>query len=123
MKRTKRSRAPDESKTPVPKRLMAEVFFDLDGTLAVNTWPDHSIGDPIPETVELLRQYVEDGYVCSIFTSRPEDHRVQIWSWLYSAKLEHLIYRVICDKPYFGLLVDDRSYNPPWLTIPQNKTK
>lgn len=102
--------------TPEPKRLMAEVFFDLDGTLAVNGWPDHiPIGDPIPESVALLKHYVRQGYVVSIFTSRPEDHRQNIWDWLRQFDLAHLVYRIICDKPYYGLLVDDRSWNPPWL--------
>ena len=99
---------------PHPKRLLAEVFFDLDGTLAENTWPLTEIGKPIPEMIDLLRRYVSEGYVCSIFTSRPEDHRSMIRAWLYDNEIEHFIYQVITGKPHYGLLIDDRSYNP-WI--------
>lgn len=124
MKRTKRKSPSDKSLTspPDPKRLLAEVFFDLDGTLAENAWPLHTIGEPIPEMVNLLKEYVNDGYVCSIFTSRPKDHWDDIMTWLHYNGLEHLIYRVITDKPHYGLLIDDRSWNP-WLTTPPSKTK
>jgi len=146
VKRTKRNKRPVESKTqgveldriwkrklkrsrkqvqqgktrllppPEPADYKPEVYFDLDGTLAVNGWPDHiPIGDPIPESIELLKHYHSQGFVISIFTVRPEDHRAAIWDWLYYYQLNDLIYRVICDKPYYGLLIDDRSWNPPWL--------
>ena len=107
---------------PEPADYKPEVYFDLDGTLAVNGWPDHiPIGDPIPKSIELLRYYHDQGYVISIFTVRPSDHKANIWDWLRLHDLAHLIYRVICDKPYYGLLIDDRSWNPPWLTTPQSK--
>lgn len=123
MKRTKRKSKSERSPTgvakatqspPDPKRLLAEVFFDLDGTLAENTWPLTTIGKPIERMVELLLQYNKDGFVCSIFTSRPSDHKDAIWDWLYLHHLDDLIYQVICDKPHYGLLIDDRSWNP-WL--------
>lgn len=115
MKRTKGSRPKGKSRTPPdPKRLLAEVFFDLDGTLAENTWPLTDVGPPCPDMVKLLKQYTKDGYVCSIFTSRPSDHKEQIWDWLYGNDLADHIYRVICDKPHYGLLIDDRAWNP-WL--------
>lgn len=108
---------------PEPADYKPEVYFDLDGTLAVNGWPDHlPIGKPIPESVKLLKHYHSRGYVISIFTVRPEDHRERIWNWLYLYELQDLIYRVICDKPYYGLLVDDRSWNPPWLTTDKSMT-
>lgn len=110
---------PEKSETlrfPKPQRLVGEVMFDLDGTLAEHSWPSNAIGKPIDKTVELVRHYVKTGYVCSIFTSRPADHRTEIWAWLSANELDTLFYRVITDKPVFGLLVDDRSYNPPWLS-------
>jgi phosphoglycolate phosphatase-like HAD superfamily hydrolase len=110
-------------RTPVPEELPGysiEVMFDLDGTLAESAKPYHHIGDPIPEMVELLHSYVAKGVPCSIFTSRPESHRGLINSWLIDHGLDDLFYQVICDKPVFGLLIDDRSYNP-WLTTPQRK--
>ena len=125
MKRTKRSSKRDESKmqAPDPQNLKPEVYFDLDGTLAVNTWPSTHVGEPIWETVALLQKYREEGWVCSIWTSRPEDHRQSIWAWLEDNYLDGYIYQVICGKPVYGLNVDDRSWCPPWLTTPQSKTK
>lgn len=114
MKRTRGRKSKEKSPTgpPDPKRLLAEVFFDLDGTLAESTWPLTTIGKPIPEMVALLKQYQAEEYVCSIFTSRPSDHKMDIWDWLHYHDLQDLIYRVICDKPHYGLLIDDRSWNP-----------
>ena len=97
-------------------------MFDLDGTLAENTWPQHHVGDPIPEMVDLLSEYVQKGFACSIFTSRPEDHRAMIEDWLWANDLADKVYRVITEKPAYGLLIDDRSYNP-WATTPPSKTK
>lgn len=111
---TKRKSKRAESGIPPadPSVLRAEVMFDLDGTLAENTWPETHIGEPIPEMVDLLLKYRKMGFAVSIFTSRPEDHRQRILEWLYTHGLDFEVYRVICDKPAYGLLIDDRSWNP-----------
>jgi hypothetical protein len=108
---------------PEPRVLLGEVFFDLDGTLAQNEWPLHGIGEPIKKTVELLKYYHDNHFVCSVYTARPAEQRERIWDWLRMHKLDEMIYRVVTDKPMFGLLIDDRSYNPPWLTTHANKIK
>lgn len=124
-KRTKSASPSDEWKTqvPEPQGYKPEVMFDLDGTLAQSVWPLSTIGEPIQETVALLRGFVREGHPCSIWTSRPEDHKSDIWDWLYYTGLKDLIYRVVCDKPIYALNVDDRSWCPPWLTTPPSKTK
>ncbi len=124
MKRTKPKslRVASQTPRPEPNYLQAEVMFDLDGTLAENTWPDTHIGQPIPEMIDLVFEYRAAGYAVSIFTSRPEDHRIDIDFWLSEQGLGNIVYRVICDKPAFALLIDDRSWNP-WHTTPPSKTK
>lgn len=84
------------------------VCFDLDGTLAEGTWPEATIGAPIPEGVELLCHYADDGYGVIVYTSRPESHKSAIWHWL-EENLPGRVYDVICNKPLAGLYVDDRA--------------
>lgn len=122
--RTKRKSQRVESTTPRPDAaiLRGEVMFDLDGTLAENTWPETHIGEPIQAMVSVLLEYRAEGYACSIFTSRPEDHRERVLDWLYANGLDFEVYRVIMDKPVYGLLIDDRSWNP-WHTTPPSKKK
>ena len=121
--RTKPKSQRVESTTPPPDAsvLRAEVMFDLDGTLAENTWPDHHIGAPILSMVDLLKKYRSEGFAVSIFTSRPEDHRSAIQDWLWKHHLENDIYRIITEKPAYGLLIDDRSHNPWHTTLPSKK--
>jgi len=119
VRHTRKGNKPAKSKMQAPENLPGysiEVMFDLDGTLAASAKPYHHIGDPIPEMVEVLLDYVRQGVPCSIFTSRPESHRELIMEWLYQNGLHDLFYQVICDKPVFGLLIDDRSWNP-WLGV------
>jgi ribonucleotide monophosphatase NagD (HAD superfamily) len=126
VRRTRGKKRSDKSTTPPPENLPGysiEVMFDLDGTLAEATKPYHHIGGPIPEMVELVKSYVAKGTPCSIFTSRPESHRELIMEWLYSYGLHDLFYQVICDKPVFALLIDDRSWNPWLATIPASNSK
>lgn len=125
MKRTKGKSPPDKSLTLPPIEVQGytiEVMFDLDGVLAEPAKPFHHIGEPIPEMVELLKYYVSQGQPCSLYTSRPESQRGAIEEWLYYHNLHDLLYQVICDKPVFGLLIDDRSWNP-WLTTQPSKTR
>lgn len=83
------------------------VCFDLDGTLAEPTWPSPTIGEPIPEGVALLAEYVEKDCAILVYTSRPASHRGAIWKWLQGNGIE--VYDVITDKPLAGLYVDDRA--------------
>lgn len=112
--RRKSKQAASGMRVPDPAQHLLEIMFDLDGTLAENTWPKHHVGRPVPEMVDLLKDYVIKGFACSIFTSRPEDHREMILEWLHENELQDLVYRIITEKPHYGLLIDDRSWNP-WL--------
>jgi len=49
------------------------VGFDLDGTLASTITPTGnllSIGDPVPEMIERLKEYLTQGVRVKIFTAR-----------------------------------------------------
>lgn len=84
------------------------VCFDFDGTLAEDTWPSPRLGDPIPEGVDMLRHFVEQGYAIIIHTARPPSHVPEIREWL---KMHNIydVYDVIGGKPGASLYVDDRA--------------
>lgn len=86
------------------------VAFDLDGTLAEDTWPKPHIGKPIPEGIKMLKWYAEQGYCIVIYTARPSTHRDSIWRWLNEVGLAGLVYDVHTDKPIAGLYIDDRAW-------------
>jgi len=90
------------------------IGVDLDGTLAeYNGWisPDH-IGEPIPEMVERVKQWLAAGRTVKIFTARAwratsKDIRpIQNWCEEHiGVKLE-----VTCEKDYSMIeLWDDRA--------------
>lgn len=86
------------------------VAFDLDGTLAQDTWPKPSVGAPIPEGIAMLKFYAEQGYCIVIYTARPESHKKSIWKWLKENELFDVVYDIYTDKPVAGLYVDDRAF-------------
>lgn len=89
-------------------------MFDLDGTLAYPAWPQRgTIGDPIPEGVELLRSVADAGYYCAIFSARPEWDRKLIERWV---KLHALpIDAIHLGKPLAGIYIDDKGWRPDYV--------
>lgn len=100
---------------PTPSRSVPAICFDLDGTLAEDTWPSPHIGDPIPEGVEALIHYSEEGYAIYIHTARPESHEPAIARWLQAHGIADVVYDIRCGKPIADLYVDDRAWKPPWV--------
>lgn len=50
---------------------MKNVLFDLDGTIAIHESGNiDTIGDPIPNMIDLLKNYIMQGYDVRIFTAR-----------------------------------------------------
>jgi hypothetical protein len=86
------------------------VVFDLDGTLAESVWPDRgSIGDPIPEGVEMLKHYAGLGYSVVIDTARRPIDKDMIWAWVRKHRLP--VDRVRTGRKIVaGLYVDDRAH-------------
>lgn len=108
----------DVPEYPVPNRSVPAVAFDLDGTLATDTWPAPHIGQPIPEGVEALLHYWQEGFAIYIYTARPESHKWAITRWLAEQNLAHVVYDIRCDKPIADLYVDDRAWRPTWAQTP-----
>ena len=88
------------------------IGVDLDGTLAhYDGWVDYDhIGEPIPEMVKRVRQWLEQGKTIKIFTARADagQHAIKvIRAWC----LEHLgtVLEVIATKDMAMIeLWDDR---------------
>lgn len=100
---------------PLPKEgtgLMT-VAFDLDGVLAVGTWPSPQIGDPIKAGIDAAIEYRAKGYELVIFTSRPKSHFENIAQWLQDYGLDDVFYDIITDKPRYALFLDDRAATFP----------
>lgn len=98
-------------KYPDPDPKIPIVVFDLDGTLARSVWPNRgAIGAPIEQGIDLLRYYAKQGHRIEIYTARPRVDEDQIWWWVRYHGLP--VDKVTCEKPFAGLYVDDRSFNP-----------
>jgi translation initiation factor 2 alpha subunit (eIF-2alpha) len=94
------------------------IGFDLDGTLAkYDGWQgvDH-IGEPVPLMVQRIRDYIEKGVVCKIFTARvcthQDDYTIkQIEDIIKDWCEKHIGYRIaVTNQKDFGMikLYDDR---------------
>lgn len=87
------------------------VGVDLDGTLAEPLWtpenPTSDIGDPIPESLEKVRELVDHGYKVIVHTSRPWTDYQAIEQWLlhYNVPFKE----IQCGKPLYAAYVDDRA--------------
>jgi hydroxymethylpyrimidine pyrophosphatase-like HAD family hydrolase len=88
---------------------LSVLCIDLDGTLAVDTWPRPHIGDPIPEGVEALRYYATHGWACVVYTARPASHAQRVWDWLRLHNLHHWVYDVATDKYQAAGYLDDKA--------------
>jgi|SRR5215203_1707519 len=86
---------------------------DLDGTLAESVWtpesPSSAIGDPIKENLVKLQEVIEAGFEVYIYTARPYSDLYMIKYWLEYWEIPH--HGVICGKPLFKYIIDDRCRN------------
>lgn len=93
---------------------------DLDGTLAVyDKWRGHNhIGEPIPRTVDRVKQLLADGNYVSIFTARVADEyltgkncdeiRDLIGEWC-RMHIGQVLPITAVKSPYFHAILDDRA--------------
>lgn len=92
--------------------------FDLDGTLArYDGWKGHYfIGEPIPEIVAMLKEYIKKGEECVIFTARVccDDPNVKLHTilaiqmWL-KKHVGQLLEVTATKHPRFTRIIDDRA--------------
>jgi len=93
------------------------IALDLDGTLAhYDGWKGiEHIGEPVPAMLEKVRDWVEKGYVITIFTARvsvPEeapDANHHISMWLRKHDLPAFEVTAIKHKK-FTMFIDDRAH-------------
>jgi hypothetical protein len=96
---------------------MKHIAVDLDGTLAIYDPKDRNgaIGEPIPEMVQLVKNWISDGHVVWIFTARLsgldyDDQYSKISLWLERQGIGD------CDitnvkRREFAEFYDDKAYN------------
>ena len=89
------------------------VCFDLDGTLAADTWPSPRVGDPDEHALNALVHYHDQGCEVVVFTARPESHFPRIWRWLEDNLVAWAVYDVTNRKPVASLYFDDRAVRWP----------
>lgn len=86
------------------------IGVDLDGTLAVQTDNDMSIGEPVPEMAQRVRRWHAAKMKVKIFTARATNPAEipKIKAWLLANKLPDL--EITCTKDYAMIeLWDDRA--------------
>lgn len=79
-----------------------KILVDFDNT--VQLW-----GEPKTGAIDVLRKWMHEGHVITIWTSRPEADFPAIYSWFESYGIKP---NAIVRKPYCDLYIDDRSVNP-----------
>jgi len=88
------------------------IGVDLDGTLANHTsWKgDNHVGEPIPEMMKRVKQWIKQGKIVKIFTARAHDPKKipPIKKWLKANGLPDLEVTNIKD-PGMIQLWDDRA--------------
>lgn len=87
------------------------VAFDLDGTLAADTWPSPRVGLADHDALDALVEYYEAGCEVIVFTARPESHFPRIWRWLEQHGVAQCVYDVTNRKPVASVYLDDRAHN------------
>ena len=96
---------------PDPQVEALPVVFDLDGTLAENTWPSPRIGRANPQAFKMLRHYANEGREIVIYTARPHTHQEAIWDWVHRHGIGNIVYDVVTGRPRAALYIDDRAVN------------
>lgn len=92
------------------------VCVDFDGTICERVWPDIGMGEPIPAGIDALKHYKDRGYFIAIYTARSWNDHDKIVGWLREQGLDGWVDTVICGKPVAGLYIDDRAWEPPWVS-------
>lgn len=94
--------------TPISHENIKWLGIDFDNTIASNSgYPDFIPSEPLPCAVETLHNLVADGYKIIIYTARPwaDYHNIEKYCEIYGIPAR----RIICGKPLFNLVVDDKN--------------
>ena len=96
------------------------VGVDLDDTLATNSGtPDFILGEPIEGAKAFMEELIARGYKPIIHTARHWGDYIIIEEWLN--KHEIPFKRIICGKPLFYRMVDDKNieFDGDWSNVLQ----
>lgn len=89
------------------------IAVDLDGTLAhYEEFDPRYIGDPVPEMLARVKQWLKDGFRIVIFTARVADGKEETLSLIQNWIVEHIgePLDITCRKtPDLEFLVDDKA--------------
>lgn len=80
---------------------------DLDGTLAKTHYPDFTLDEPMPGALEAVEHLNKEGWKITIYTARPWSDYQKIEDWC--TKYNIPVRRIICGKPLFKYVIDDRN--------------
>lgn len=89
------------------RAIQSELGLDFDNTIARSSFPDFEIREPLPGTIEALQKLHEQGWKLTIYTARPWVDYQKIEDWCEKHGLP--IRRIICGKPLFKYMIDDRN--------------
>lgn len=91
--------------------------IDFDKTIAHSSFPDFEIGEPLPGAIEALKALHEQGWKLTIYTARAwvDYQKIEDWCTQYEVPIR----RIICGKPLFKYMIDDRNieFSGDWKAV------
>jgi hypothetical protein len=91
----------------IPSDKLSWLGIDFDGVLCHSEPPDYEPEYPLKGAVDGMRRLHDLGWKLHIFTARPwfDYQKVEDWLNLHDVPFR----RIICGKPLFFRLIDDRN--------------
>ncbi len=90
------------------------IFFDLDGTLTVETegygTDVYKSRTPVSGRIDIINGLYDSGHKITIYTARHEVDREVTEKWLSVNLISY--HELIMEKPKFDILIDDKAYHP-----------
>lgn len=95
-------------KEPIPDHKLKWVGVDLDDTLANNSGtPEFELGEPLKGAKDFMDTLIARGFKPVIYTARGWTQYDVIEAWLEEHNIPYR--RIICGKPLFYAIVDDKN--------------
>ncbi len=104
--------------TPIKHENIRWLGIDFDNTITNNNGhPNYTPTTPIDGAVETLNKLAGDGYKIIIYTARPwsDYHNIEKYCENHGIPMR----RIICGKPLFNLVVDDKNieFDGDWKAV------
>lgn len=106
-----------KDKEYLPDNELKWLGIDFDKTIAYSSYPTFEIGDPLPGALEALQELHKRGWKLTIYTARAWVDYQKIEDWCDKHNLP--IRRIICGKPLFRYMIDDRNieFHGDWQSV------